>query len=241
MVASTEARQPRDLAPDLFAVKSRVSWSAIVAGAVIALACYFVLTLLFAAIGVSLTEAGVRGNAVGIGVLVAMVLTLVVSLFLGGWVSSLLTAGENQRESVIYGLLTWAVFTGIALWMVGVGVRAGYFAAVGSAVVVQNNERITPWEDVARQAGVPQQRIDEAKNAIDPARARELANDPQNQERAREAAVGAAWIALVGTMLSMAAAVGGAFVGCGTPFRLFGVAVVRRDQQPASRLIVPSA
>jgi len=225
-----------NFAPDLVGVKSRVSWSAILAGTVIAIACYFLLTLLFAAIGLSLTEAGVRGNAVGWGAIVAMILTLVVSLFLGGWVSSHLTAGETSSESAIYGLLTWASVMGVSLLLVGMGVRAGYFAVVGGSVMVQNNERIPPWEDLARQAGVPQQRIDEWKTAADPTRAAEVV--AANQERTREAAMAGAWLALVGTMLSMAAAVSGAMIGRGATFRLFPVAVVRRESE--RRIIVPT-
>ena len=104
----------RDLAPDLVGVKSRVSWSAILAGTVVALACYLVLTLLFAAVGISLTEAGVRTNAVGIGVLIAAILTIVVSMFLGGWVASQMTVGENRQEAGIYGILLWATVTAIS-------------------------------------------------------------------------------------------------------------------------------
>jgi len=238
MADTAEVREPRDLAPDLVGVKSRVSWSAIFAGAVIALACYLVLTLLFAAIGISLTETNVRANTIAVGVLIAMLLTMVVSLFVGGWVATQLTAGENRQEAVIYGLLTWAAVTAASVFLVGMGVRAGYFAVVGGSVVAQNNERIPPWEELALQAGVPQQRINDAKANIDPARAREAANDPAAQERAREAAIAASWTALVGTMLSMAAAVGGALVGRGTAFRLFPVATARRTDGP--RLIVPT-
>src|SRR5262249_32415419 len=60
MADTTAVREPHDMTPDLLGVKSRVSWSAIFGGALIALSCYLVLTLLFAAIGISLTEAGVR-------------------------------------------------------------------------------------------------------------------------------------------------------------------------------------
>jgi hypothetical protein len=238
MADAANVREPHDFAPDLMGVKSRVSWSAIVAGAAIAFACYFVLTLLFAAVGVSLTEGGVRAKSVGIGVLVAMILTMIVSLFLGGWVSAQLTAGENRQEAVIYGLLTWAAVTAASVFLVGMGIRAGYFAVLGGSVVAQNNERIPPWEELARQSGVPQQRIDDLKAGVDPARAREVANDPAAQERAQEAAMYASWTALVATMLSMAAAIGGALVGRGTVFRLFPAVTVRRQE---SRLIVPTA
>jgi hypothetical protein len=240
MAETTTHKQSHDFAPDLLSVKSRVSWSAIVAGALIAMACYLILTLLFAAVGVSLTESGVRSNAVGIGVIVAMIMSLIFSLFVGGWVSAQLTAGENQREAAIYGLLTWAVFMAMALWFVSNGFRSGYFGAVSAAVVVQQNEPGMSWEEAARRAGVSQQRIDEMKSSIDRSRANEAANDAQLQERTREAVVAASWTALVGTMLCMAAAVGGAMVGCGPSFRLFRVAAVRREPS-GTTLIVPTA
>jgi hypothetical protein len=226
--------ETRDLAPELIGVKSRVSWSAIIAGAIIALACYIVLTLLLGAVGISLNEAGVRANAVGMGILIAMIVTMIVSLFIGGWVSAQLTAGENRQEAVIYGLLTWAAVMAFAMWLVGMGVRAGYFAVVGGAVIVQNNERIPPWEEAARSAGVPEKQISDAKAAIDPQRARVAVSDPANQERARQAAMAAAWTALVATMLSMAASTAGALVGRGTTFRLFRVAHTR------SQVVVPA-
>ena len=236
---AVRTNEPRDLAPDLVGVKSRVSWPAIIAGSVIALAVYVVLTLLLGAIGISLTETNVRGNAIAVGILIAMILSMIIALFLGGWVSAQLTAGENLQEAVIYGLLTWAAVTAISLWMVGMGVRAGYFAVIGGSVVAQNNERIQPWEDVARQAGVSDAQINAAKNSIDPARARAAANDPANQERAREAAIAASWTALVATMLSMAAAILGALVGRGTAFRIIPRVIVRTEP-PGSRIVVPT-
>lgn len=238
--SSDKPREPHDYAPDLLAVKSRVSWPAITAGAVIAMACYLVLTLLFAAIGVSLTETNMRDSAIGTGVAVAMIATLVASLFLGGWIAAQLTAGENRREAAIYGLLTWAVFVAVAVWMLGVGVRAGYFAAVSGTFVAQNNPNVPTVDEAARRAGYTQQQIDSFKASLDPNRAREAANDPQVREDARQGAIAAAWLALVATMLSMAASVGGAMIGCGATFRIFNFARPRHEA-PGTRLIVPTA
>src|SRR5581483_9950739 len=209
MADTTTHSPPHNLVPDLVGVKSRVSWGAIVAGGAVALATYIVLTLLFAAIGITLSDAGVRDNAVGIGELIAAIFTVVAALFFGGWIASQLTAGENRQEAAIYGILTWAAFVAVMLFLVGVGVRAGYFAVMGGSVIVQNSERSVSWEDAARQQGVPQQQIDQWKATLDPNHVRAEVNDPANRERARQAAMYAAWIALVGTMLSMAAAVGG--------------------------------
>jgi hypothetical protein len=228
--------RPHDLIPDLVGVGSRVSWSAILAGAVIAFACFTALTFFFGAVGVTLTEAGVRDRAVGIGALVAAIASIIVSLFIGGCVAARMTVGENREEAVMYGVLTWGVVTLASIATVAMGVRAGYFAAVGGTVAVQNNERISTWEDMALAAGVSQQSINEAKNSVDPARIRAQAADPANQEKAREAAVYAAWIALVGTMLSLAACIIGSMVGRGVAFHLYPVRVVRHD-----RVVVPAA
>jgi hypothetical protein len=239
-VADTTTRrdEPHDFAPDLLGVKSRVSWSAIIAGTVVAFACYLVLTLLFGAIGITLTESGVRGNTVGWSILVAMIIGLMLSLFVGGWVASQMTAGENRQEAVIYGLLTWGAFTAVSLFTVAMGVKAGYFAAVGGSMVVQNSDRAVSLEEGMRQAGMPDKAINDAKAAMDPARAREMLNNPENQEKARQAAIAASWTALVATMLAMCAAIGGALVGAGPGFRLFPAAVVRRE--PGTRIIVPT-
>jgi hypothetical protein len=237
MADTTTASTPHDYAPDLVGVKSRVSWAAIVAGSAVALATFIVLTMLFAAVGISLNEAGVRDpRAIGYGALVAAIVTIVASLFLGGWIAAQLTAGENQREAAIYGVLTWATVTAVTLFLAGTGVRAGYMAFVGGTVVAQNNERVPTVEETLARAGYSQQQIDQFKATVSPATVQAAANDPANQERAREAAMFAAWTALVGTMLSMAAAVGGAMVGRGPNFRLFPVAVVRENR---SRLILP--
>lgn len=218
---------------DVAGVRSRISWPAILAGAVLAIATNLVLTLFFGAIGLTIAEAGVRANTIGVGALVAAILGIIVSLFVGGWVSTQLTAGENEREAVLYGILTWALVVGFSLVLVGMGARAGYFALVGGSMVAAQTPAAQDWEQSARSAGVSQERIDALKASMDPNRAREAANDPAVREKAERAAVGASWAALVGVMLSMAASIGGALAGRGVAFRLVtasrAVAVERRE------------
>ena len=127
--------EPRDLAPDLLGVKSRVSWGAILAGSVVALAVYFVFTLLFGALGITLTGTNMDRDSIGTGVLIAMLLSIIVALFLGGWVSSQLTAGENRQEAVLYGLLTWATVTALAVFMAASVASAGAQAGDRKSVV----------------------------------------------------------------------------------------------------------
>jgi len=228
---------PHDMIPDLVGVNTRVSWSAIVAGAVIALACFFAFSLFFSALGISMTDAGVRDRTVEVGALVAAIFTVIVSLFIGGWVAAQMTVGENRQEAVIYGLLTWGAFTFAMLWMVSAGVKAGYFAAVGTATVVQNNERIPNWETLALQNGYTQDQINHMKAAATPNQIQGDLNDPANKARARENAMYAAWVALVGLLLSMASSIGGALVGRGVAFHLYPVRV--RDER--SQIVVPAS
>ena len=208
---------------DVAGVRSRISWQAILAGAITAVAANFVLVLFFGALGLTLTEAGVRANAVGVGALIATLLSVIASLFIGGWVATQLTAGENEREAVLYGIMTWAAVVVFSGMLVGAGLRGGYYALVGGAMVVQSTPEVqgaNNWEQALRNAGASQAQIDSVRANLDPNKAREIANDPAARERAHEAAVGASWAALVGVLLSMAAAIGGAMVGRGPAFRL---------------------
>lgn len=217
---------------DMVGVRSRISWAAILGGSVMSIAAYLVLTFFLAAVGLSLTEAGVRGNAVGIGAIVAAVIAMAASLFLGGWVTTQLTVGENRREAAIYGVLTWAVVTGFTLVMVGMGVRAGYLALVGSTLVAQQSPTVQQrsWQDLARDAGVSQQKIDEAKAATDPNRVQTQLNDPATQEKLREGGVIASWAVFAGTLLSIGMAVFGGMAGRGATFRLFAATVHQRQE-----------
>jgi len=200
---------------DVTQLRSRISWGAIFGGMVIALAAYLILTLLFMGIGVSLNENAIRSNAFGIAAVVAAVVTVVAAMFLGGWVTTQLTAGETHREAVIHGVLCWAAFTGSILCMAASTARTGYAALVSGAVVVQNAPAGQNIEPALRNARLNQEQVDQVRAYL---------NDPRNQEMAKDTVMAVTWGALIGTLLSMGAAVGGALAGCGPSFRLFPVA-----------------
>lgn len=221
---------------DVVGLKSRISWGAIFAGSVVALAVYTILTLFFTALGLSLTDAGVRGGTIGWGALIAAAVCMIAALFCGGCVATQLTAGETRQEAVIHGLLVWAVVTFGTLWLVSVGVRAGYSAVLGAAYAIDQTA-VQPgtsnWEDLARRAGATDQQIAQWKAQIQtaPSDARAAANDPANREAARNAATTAAWVAFAATLIGIGAAIWGAIVGSGPRFRFIPVAVraERRD------------
>lgn len=211
---------------DLTSVRSRVSWGAVAAGSVIAVATYFVLALFFAAVGISLTNTNLTGETIGWTTVVAGLVSAIASLFLGGYVTAQLIAGETRQEAVVHGLLTWATVTALTMAMVSAGLRAGVYTAAGGLDAVRDNSNATgrSWEQMARDNGVPQERIDQAKQGLNPDNLKAQANDPANREKARGAATGAAWATFGSVAVSILACMGGAVVGCGPRFRLFPVA-----------------
>lgn len=227
---------------DLSGVRSRISWGAILAGSVLAIALYFLLTLLGGAVGFSVSDR-FGGRTIGIAAAVYAIIVTALCLFAGGFVASQMTAGENRREAAMYGLLVWATVFAMLLWLMASGVRAGFNTMVGVATTgasvadaTAQNTTQADAEEAARRFGFTQQQIDEvkarAKNA--PAEARAAAEDPATKQRAEEAAREAGevatrvtWWSFFGTLVSMLAAAAGGYVGAGPTFRLFAVPAVR--------------
>ena len=246
VTTTTAAIQSDDLLP----VHSRVSWGAIAAGSVIALAMYFLLTLLGGAIGFTLTDYA-QAETIGTMAAVWAIAVTAVCLYMGGFIASQLTTGENRMEALVYGVLVWAVTFAMLVWLMATGVRAGFNAMLGVATAgtalvdtAAQNTTQSDWEEVARRAGFDQSQIDavkdRAKNA--PADARAAVNDPANQEKMRdtarevgEKATKVTWYTFLGTVISMLAAAFGGYIGSGPNVRVFGT-VVRPGHTAGTRV-----
>jgi hypothetical protein len=119
-------------APDLLSVRSRISWGAIAAGAMVSLSIYIVLSLLGVALGI---EAVVRGASahLGAGTAIYSILTLLLAMFFGGWTTSRLAVGESKLEALLYGVILWGtLFIGM-VWLLSAGIRTGFGAMIGMA------------------------------------------------------------------------------------------------------------
>src|SRR5262245_50372986 len=204
-------------AEDVIPVRSRVSWSAVLAGAMIALAVYFLLTLLGAAIGLSINDR-VADRNLAIGAVVWAILVTAGSLFLGGFVASQMTTGENKIEGILYGVLVWCLTIALLILFLAAGVRTGFNAMIAMSNVAANPNM--NWEGAARNAGV-------RKGGIEQDRAN-IQEPPQvDRQAAEENATRTAWYAFLGTVVAMLAAGLGGYVGAGPTFRLFTVRVDR--------------
>lgn len=129
MSASTT---PSLKATDLLAVKSRVSWGAIAAGAMVSLAIYFLLTLTGIVIGLE-AEARRPDQLVTLGLAIFSILTLLIAMFFGGFAASRLAVGETKGEAVLYGIILWGVLFVGMLWLNSARVRVGFGAILGVA------------------------------------------------------------------------------------------------------------
>jgi hypothetical protein len=89
-------------------VRGRISWGAVLAGAVIALTAYLVLAMLGFAVGLSLNER-MSSTALGITAGVWAIVSMLIALFIGGFVCSRCTAGENKVEAAMGGIVVWGV------------------------------------------------------------------------------------------------------------------------------------
>lgn len=228
---------------DVMPVSSRISWGAIIAGSVLALAIYFLLTLLGGAIGFSISD---NTTAQGLG-LVAAIWAIVVTagcMFIGGYIASQLSVGENKTEGALSGLLVWAVVFAILLWLMSTGVRAGFNAMIGVATAgtaavqtTADNTTLSDWESAAQRAGVSSDRIAEWKRTATnaPSNIKSAVDDTDISERAAsiadtagDAATKVAWYTFLGTLLSMIAAALGGLIGAGPTLRLLAVPTTRR-------------
>jgi hypothetical protein len=183
---ATEFRDRPVYAEEGTPVRSRISWGAIFAGVVVAFAVYILLNLLGLAVGLSV---GDDPGRVGTGTAIWAIIASLVALFLGGWVVTQCTSGENRMEAVFYGVVLWGVLFAGLLWLAGVGVRMG----LGALVAMGGDEQVVAF------------------------RPADVAEDAAATEERREDFAAGAWWAFFGVLLSMVAAVAGTLVGSSTP------------------------
>jgi len=185
---------------DVMSVGSRVSWEAVLAGTVVAIAAYLTMTLFAVAIGLTARDwIGTKTFNVSAAAIAALILLL--SLFLGGFVASRATAGEQPGEGASYGVLVWGT-TFLLLLVGGLGFGVGHLSSL-------------------RQMGTA------ADVTVDTARVQQGLNltDQQAQQYAamqREArgvttadTAKAAWWVFVSVLVSMLSAIAGGYVGAG--------------------------
>ncbi len=181
---------------------ARISWGAVFAGAIIALAVQLVLTLIGVAIGLATlspaTGDSPSGGALGAGAGIWLVISSLISLFAGGYISARLGGTFNGW---LHGLTTWGTVTLLTLMLLTTAAGQLIGAASGLANFAVSNS------DKASQVQLPpalQQQVDQFKSqasqSADQTAAQAQATDPQTRDaQARQAGQKAAKGGAVGT------------------------------------------
>lgn len=94
----------------------RISWSAIIAGSIVAIILQLAINLLAVGIGVSTinpadTDEGTSVKDLGRGAIIAVVISMLVSLFAGGWLAARFSGMPERVDGFLHGVMVWGVVT----------------------------------------------------------------------------------------------------------------------------------
>lgn len=193
-------------AHDLNSVGSRVSWGAVAAGAAIALALNAVLWMGGIALGITVRD-DVHIRTLTIAAAVWMLASSLFSLFVGGFMVSRLTAGEDRQEAATYGVILWGlVFLG-SLVLANSGIATGAQLA-GTRPGTTSESWLN--QDVYKSVGLNETQVASLEAKRNEARAAVGQLDSKS----------AAWWAFTSLILSLGAAVAGSWLGAGPEFIL---------------------
>ena len=189
-----------------------LSWSAIFAGALVALVVMIVLNILGLAIGAATIDVGVQQQGLGIGAGIWWTVSALIALFCGGWVAGRLSQSMDRGEGLLHGIVTWSlfVFASVLALTTAVGqLLGGAFGLLGqqiSALLGQTAQPLEALEAALIEAGVDQAAVAEAQaEAIIAA-----------EQAADAIAAGATW-AFIALLLGVLCAAFGSLLGAAMP------------------------
>ena len=174
----------------------RVRWGPIFAGIVVSIAAQLLLSALGMAVGLTAGATGTNADLVGTSVSIWSIISLLIALFLGSWVTASTCGPMNNKTALLHGLILWATTLAISAWLLASGVSGAF------GVVVANTGEVL--NQVQQPGGV------------------ELPNQTPNLSAAEaqnlaEYSAKAAWSFLFGSLLGLVAALIGATVGARKP------------------------
>jgi hypothetical protein len=119
----------------------RISWGAVLAGAVIVIAVQISLSLLGLGIGLSTVNPAAgdtpEATSLGLGAGIWWVVSNLIALVIGGYVAARLSGMPLRGDGIIHGLLTWAVTLLITIYLLTTSIGSmvgGAFNIVGNTL-----------------------------------------------------------------------------------------------------------
>jgi hypothetical protein len=179
----------------------RVRWGPIFAGIVVAVISQLLLSSLGAVVG-GFAAGDATARSIGTGIGIWAVISLLISLFLGGYVMSSACGPMNNKTAMLNGVILWATTLVISGWLLASGVSGtfGLLAANAGDVLGQ----------VAAPGGAPLPDSADVTQAIPDVSAEEAAQYAADASRA-------ALYFIIGSLIGLAACLIGATVGSKKP------------------------
>lgn len=132
----TSTRSTLPAYPAEYSTSSRIHWGAVIAGGLLAVATSFALNLLGVGIGLSTIDPATEARpfaGLGAGAIIWYVIANLAALFAGGYVAGRLCGFPKVSTSGLHGLLAWALFTLLSLYILNSAVGK-VFNLVGSTI-----------------------------------------------------------------------------------------------------------
>ncbi|MBD1812635.1 hypothetical protein [Microcoleus vaginatus] len=176
--------------------QDRVRWGPILAGIAIALGTQLGLSALAIAIGLSAGATGADARSLGFGVVILSIISLLISLFLGGWVMAQSCGPMTKKTALLNAAILWGTTLALSSWLLASGISGAVGAAAANAGEIANQ--------VQQQDGV---NIPNQAPNVDSNQVRDIGGNTAK----------AAWSFLLGSLLGLAGAMIGAAVGARKP------------------------
>ncbi|MCG7404685.1 MULTISPECIES: YrzE family protein [Caballeronia] len=229
----------------------RLSWGSIIAGVILSMIVYLIMSVLGTAIGASLLSPLSKPDTLhgfGFGSGVWVIVTTVLAVFVGSYY-----AGRCAPVlGWLHGLLSWAVMTLLVVFGM-TSLITGAVSTAGSIVATTAQVGAQAGATAANQAGGNNQLIDSAKQQVQAAMASaaSAASSPDAEQNARQAADTAARGVARASWFSFAALIVGAIIAIvsgGAGFRHQppveeggGSALDRKNAAPRNRTVQAGA
>jgi hypothetical protein len=150
----SDIRRDRDRIAGLAAASvRRISWGAIAAGTLLAIAIQFMLGLLGLGIGLSSVDPVGRGD-VDAGALASVgglwtVAVVLIGLFVGAFAAGRFAGQPEKTDAALHGAVTWAASTLLVIYLLTSGasvVLGGAFGAIGNSIqgLAQASQAVAP-------------------------------------------------------------------------------------------------
>jgi hypothetical protein len=169
----------------------RISWAAIFGGVILIVAVQLLLSLLGAGIGLGTvnTNSGTTPDAgsFGMGAGIWWIISSIIALAFGGYVSAWLAGIEIRWDGVLHGLITWGIATLLTIYLltsaVG-GIIGGGFSALGSTVSAAGSSVKDAAQPLAQATGVsPDVLQQQAQAYLQPANPDPATMSPQDAQK----------------------------------------------------------